>query len=62
LETYRIVYDLLVFLWPFGTFDSRLVYFVVTWHILSRFGIFQQEKYGNPGADEGGYPSFLKLC
>jgi hypothetical protein len=48
-------------LWSFGIFCGHLVYFVVIWYILwsfgifcghlvyfSHFGMFHQEKYGNP--------------
>jgi hypothetical protein len=38
-------------LWPFGVFCGHLEYFMVTWHILPRFGILYQEKSGNPAAD-----------
>jgi hypothetical protein len=32
----------------FGIFDDHLVYIVVIWYILPRFGLLYQEKSGNP--------------
>jgi hypothetical protein len=42
-------------LWPFGLFQSQLVYFVAIWFLwgffvyFSRFGALHREKSGNPG-------------
>jgi hypothetical protein len=44
-------------LWSFGVFYCHLVYefygrlvnFVVIWYIFHQFGLFNQEKSGNPG-------------
>jgi hypothetical protein len=33
---------------PFSIFYVHLVYFIVNWYMLSRFGILYQEKSGNP--------------
>jgi hypothetical protein len=33
---------------PFGIFCGRLVDFVVVWNIFTRFGLFNQDKSGNP--------------
>jgi hypothetical protein len=33
---------------PLEIFYGHLVYFVVIWYIFPRFGILDQEKYGNP--------------
>jgi hypothetical protein len=33
---------------PIGKFNGHLLHFVVIWYIFSRFGIFYQEKSGNP--------------
>jgi hypothetical protein len=41
----------LYILWPFGTFCGHLVYFVVIWYILLRFGMLYREKSGIPGWD-----------
>jgi hypothetical protein len=49
MEDVGLYYDHLVYytairkiLWPFGIFCGRLVYFMVNWCILSRFGMFYQ--------------------
>jgi hypothetical protein len=34
---------------PFGIFFGHLVYFMVIWYIVPRFGMLYQEKSGNPG-------------
>jgi hypothetical protein len=39
---------ILKFLWPFGIFYNNLVYFVIVWYILIRFGMLYHEKSGNP--------------
>jgi hypothetical protein len=36
---------------PLEIFYAHLVYFEVIWYIFPRFGILDQEKSGNPGAD-----------
>jgi hypothetical protein len=49
-------WKMLVYLWPFGIFDSHLVYLMAIWyilwsfgiHIFARFGTLCQEKSGNP--------------
>jgi hypothetical protein len=53
MENDGIFYDYLEYitaiwdtLWPFGNF-------VVIWYIFPRFGIFSQEKSGNPGRKGG---------
>jgi hypothetical protein len=35
-------------LWAFDIFYGHVVYFGVFWYIFPRFGIFHQEKSGNP--------------
>jgi hypothetical protein len=57
-------------LWQFGIFCGHLVHFVAIWYILwpfgifcghlvcfSRFGMFYQEKSGNPGSSHG--PNYI---
>jgi hypothetical protein len=36
---------------PLEIFYGHFVYFMVIWYIFPRFGILDQEKYGNPGLD-----------
>jgi hypothetical protein len=40
--------DIWSILWTFYIFYGRLVYFVVIWYIFPHFGIYYQEKSGNP--------------
>jgi hypothetical protein len=56
----QLVYFMAIWyiLWPVGIFYGHLVYFMailvyflVIWHIFSRFGMLHQEKSGNPGSD-----------
>jgi hypothetical protein len=60
--------------WPFGIFYSILVYFTATWYIFCLFGIFYpvlvyfpifgmfyQEKSGNPAAGQACFISELVL-
>jgi hypothetical protein len=42
-------------------FYVHLVYFVVIWYIFPRFGILDQEKSGNPGAEIGSILFFVVL-
>jgi hypothetical protein len=37
-------------IWPFGPFYVYLVYLMVIWYIFPRFGLWYQEKSGNPAA------------
>jgi hypothetical protein len=37
-------------LWTFDVFYGHLVYFVVIWYILPRFGMLNREKSGNPAS------------
>jgi hypothetical protein len=48
LRPFGIFYGHLVFLRPFGIFYGHLVYFTAIWYIFSCFGMFYQEKSGNP--------------
>jgi hypothetical protein len=38
----------LYILFKFGTFYGHLMYFVVSWYIFLHFGMWYQEKSGNP--------------
>jgi hypothetical protein len=40
--------EILFILHPLDIFHGHLVYFVVIWYILPRFGISYREKSGNP--------------
>jgi hypothetical protein len=53
-------YGHLVFL-PFGILYGHLVYFVVIWHILLRFGKNYQEKSGNLGPQKRSRKNGQKL-
>jgi hypothetical protein len=48
MEEVGIFYGQLVCLRPFCIFYGHLVYFVVIWYIILRFGILYHEKSGSP--------------
>jgi hypothetical protein len=52
MENLGIFYDHLVYFTTIGNNLWPLVYFVVIWYILPRFGILDKEKSGNPVSDK----------
>jgi hypothetical protein len=53
LQWNMLVYfmDIWFILWPLGLFHSNWVYFVVIWYIFPVYGMWYQEKSGNPGTE-----------
>jgi preprotein translocase subunit SecY len=48
MEDVSIFYGHLSILWPLGIFCGHFIYFMVIWYMFTHFGMFYEEKSGNP--------------